>query len=192
MSAAEGTPVRWDELFRDLEAQLDVADAVELAAEVADRSRREAAELTLVDRLLPTVGHPVRLHVQGPGHVAGRLEHLSVDSLLVREASAREALVPLSAVLTVQGVTPWSVGPASQRQVFQRLRLPSAVRGLARDRSCVQVVLRDGTAFTGTVDRVGREFFELAEHASGEPRRREQITGARVIALAAVGVFFSC
>lgn len=183
--------MRWDELFRDLEAQLDVADAAELAAEVAERTRVEAAQLGLVDRLLPTVGHPVRLQVQGAGQLSGRLEHLSVDSLLLREESGREALVPLGAVLSVLGLTARSALPGGQGRVFEQLRLPSVVRRLARDRAGVQIVLRDGNPLAGTIDRVGKDFFELAEHPPGEPRRQEQLTGVRVVSLAAVAVFFS-
>jgi hypothetical protein len=184
--------VRWEQLFSDLEAQSNIADEADLAAETADRTRREAGEINLVDRLLPSVGQLVRVQVQGAGNVAGRLEHVSVDSLLVREAAGREVLLPLDAVLSLAGVTARSAAPGSQGRVFERLRLPSALRALARDRACLHVVLRDGATFTGTVDRVGRDFFEIAEHAATEPRRHDQVSGLRVIALAGVGAFFSC
>lgn len=183
--------MRWDELFADLEAQVDAKEAADLAAEVADRTRREAGQLRLVDRLLPTLGHEVRLQVAGAGQLGGRIEHLSVDAVLVRETLARHALVPLAALLSVSGISARSAAPGPHREVFERLRLPYVVRGLARDRSGVQVVLRDGATFTGTIDRVGSDFFELAEHAAGEPRRAGQVTAVRMIALPAVGAFFS-
>jgi hypothetical protein len=69
-----------------------------------------------------------------------------------------------------------------------RLDLRWAVRAMARDRSAVQVVLADGTALSGTVDRVGADFFELAEHAVDEPRRAAAVQGVSAVALAAVAV----
>ena len=47
--------------------------AAELDAEVADRTRREAAQLALVDRARAAVGHPVTLRVLGAGPVDGLL-----------------------------------------------------------------------------------------------------------------------
>jgi hypothetical protein len=65
--------VRWDELFADLAAQLEDAAAADLAGEVADRTRREIATLTLVDRARAAVGHPVRVQLLGPEVVSGLL-----------------------------------------------------------------------------------------------------------------------
>ncbi len=44
--------VRWDDLFDDLEGQAEHARRQDLAAEVADRTRREQATVTLADRVL--------------------------------------------------------------------------------------------------------------------------------------------
>ena len=52
----KGNLVRWDELFRDLEGQVAAVEAADLAAEVADRTRRESALLTLADRARGSVG----------------------------------------------------------------------------------------------------------------------------------------
>jgi len=183
--------MRWDDLFRDLEGQLEAAEVAEVAAEVADRSRRESARLRLVDRLRPAAGHEVRLQVRGGGQVAGRLDHVGAQWVLVAETAGRQALVPLSAVLAVAGVGVLSSPPDVEERVFDRLGLGSALRAIARDRAPVTLGLVDGSALTGTVDRVGADFLELAEHAAGESRRRGEVSGVRVVPFEALATLRS-
>jgi len=183
--------VRWAELFRDLEAQLERAEADELAAEVADRTRREAARLRLVDRLLPALDRTIRLHVAGLGDVTGRVHLVAAEALLLTEPAGRQVLVPLDAILSLAGLTARSAAPGGQGEVFARLRLTSALRGLARDRANVRVVLRDAATLFGTIDRVGDDFLELAQHPTGEPRRRPDVSGVAVVPLRAIGAIVS-
>src|SRR3954454_2638861 len=107
--------MRWDDLFRDLEGQLAAAVGAELDAEVADRSRREAARLALVDRARAAAGHPVVLRVAGAGAVEGRLVGVGREWLLLTDDVAaserRECLVPLSAVLSLSGLAAWTATP---------------------------------------------------------------------------------
>ena len=181
--------MRWDDLFRDLEAQLEAAAAAELDAEVADRSRREAAQLALVDRARAAVGHPVTLRVLGAGPVDGVLVDVGAQWLLLAETSGRQALVPLTAVLSLAGLRAWTSVPGEGGQVFARLGLGSALRGIARDRLPVQVVLTDGSVLAGTLDRVGSDFVEVTEH--GEVRRRGEVTGVRTVPFAALALLRS-
>ena len=178
--------MRWDELFRDLEGQLDAAESAELASEVADRTRHEVVQLRLLDRLLPAAGHDVQLHVAGDGQVSGRLDQVGAEWLLVSESAGRQALVPMAAVLSAAGLGALSAVPGQEGRVFARLGLGSALRAIARDRLQVTIGLVDGSALTGTVDRVGADFLELAEHAAGEPRRRSEVSGVRAVPFAAV------
>ena len=180
--------MRWDDLFGDLEGQLAAAAAAELDTEVADRSRREAAQLCLVDRARAAVGHPVVVRVQGAGPIDGVLAAVGAQWLLVAEAGGRDALVPLTAVVAVAGLRAWSDTPGAGGRVFARLGLGSALRGIARDRLPVQVGLADGSALTGTVDRVGADFVEVTEHGPGERRRWAEATGVRTIPFAALAV----
>jgi hypothetical protein len=180
--------MRWDDLFRDLEAQLDAAEAAELAAEVADRTRREAAQLALVDRARAAVGHPVAVRALGAGPVDGVLTDVGSQWLLVAETGGREVLVPSAAVVSLAGLRAWSGAPGSAGQVFARLGLGHALRGIARDRVAVQVWLTDGSVVSGTVDRVGADFLEVTEHGSGEPRGRGDVTGVRTVPFAALAL----
>jgi len=79
--------------------------------------------------------------------------------------------------------------PGEGGQVFARLGLGSALRGIARDRLPVQVVLTDGSVLAGTLDRVGSDFVELTEH--GEVRRRGEVTGVRTVPFVAIALLRS-
>jgi hypothetical protein len=180
--------VRWEELFGDLEGQLAQADAAALASEVADRTRRELARIRLVDRLRASTGAELSCRVMGAGAVSGRLVDVGPDWLLLAERQARESLVPTAAVLAVAGLGSRAAEPGSEGEVAARLGLGHALRALARDRAEVSVVLIDGSALSGTVDRVGADFFDLAEHGPGEPRRPATVRAVRSVPFAAVGV----
>jgi hypothetical protein len=178
--------VRWDALFRDLEARLEAGEAAELAAEVEERTRIEAAKLRLVDRLHAAVGSELTVVTVGGGAISGTLDAVGAGWLLVR-AGTSDVVVAAPAVLTVSGLTAASRDPGQERPSEVRLTLAHALRGLARSRTGVAAVLVDGRVVHGTVERVGADFVEISEHAPGEARR--QVSAVRAVpvnALAAV------
>jgi len=178
--------MRWARLFADLEAQLQAEEAGDLASEVASRTRHESGQLTMADRLRAAVGHPVRIRCAGVGDLAGKLQDVGAGWLLLDEGLGREVLVSLSAVGAVQGLSHLSMA-ASDTAVTRRLDLRYAIRGLTRDRSPLQVLLTSGETLTGTFDRVGSDFVELAEHLAGELRRPGEVRAVRVVSLPAIG-----
>jgi hypothetical protein len=180
--------MRWEQLFADLESQFTAVGADHGLAESASRDRAEHGRLRLVDRLRAAAGHPVTLTCRGAGDVAGRLVDVGVDWLLLVDAQERDVLVSTAAVRAVGGLGTQTAAADGLGAVERQLDLRRALRGLARDRATVQCLLDDGTAVTGTVDRVGADFLELAEHAADEPRRRGSVTAVRAIVLAAVAV----
>lgn len=175
--------MRWEDLFDDLEGQYLSAEAADLAGEVADRTRREWALLTVPERARP--GSLITVVALGLAAVSGRVQDVGVDWLLLEEGNRRELLVPLAAVLTITGVD--SGSEPLEGEVRRKLDFRFALRGLARDRAGVQVVLRDGSLRAGTIDRVGADHLELAEHPPGEARRRGAVTGVVLIPLTAIG-----
>jgi hypothetical protein len=177
--------VRWERLFADLQAQLDAADAAELEAEVVDRTRRELATVALLDRLRAARGGDVTIETRS-GVVRGNLARCGADWVLLAE-QGRDLLVPMSAVVTVRGLPSFALG-GDVDLVRSRLGLGYVLRVLARDRVPVSVGLVGGSGATGTVDRVGADHFELAEHDPAQPRREADVRGVRTVPFAAVDV----
>ena len=176
--------MRWRRLFDDLEAQVDAALEAELEGEVAERARREAALVRLRDRLGAALGATVTVHLPGAGQVQGVLADCGVDWLLLEQGSG-EVLVALSAVLGVTGVGAAAAAP-DDSAVGVRLDLRWALRGLARSRTAVRLVLLDGSVVPGTLDRVGADHVDLAEHGRDELRRASAVRQVRLVPIAAL------
>lgn len=182
--------MRWERLFEDLEAQAEAAERAELDAEVAERSRFEVGRLRLADRLRPAVGRQLRLTCRGAGALTGELVRLGTGWLLLTESAHRDVLVAVDAVTSISGL-PARSAPApnesgAKARIAARLDLRAALRGLGRDRAGVQAMLVDGERVSGTIDRVGADFVELAEHPQGEVRRPAAVLGVRTIPLPAI------
>ncbi len=177
--------MRWQRLFADLQAELEASEVAAERSEDASRARLETGAVRLVDRLGGAVGRELALRCRGAGELRGLVTEVGSGWLLLTETGGREVLVATPAVRTVGGLDRGTAVPVAG-EVAQRLDLRWALRGLARDRSPVQLLLDDGGALTGTVDRVGADFLELAEHAADEPRRGPAVREVRAVALDAV------
>jgi hypothetical protein len=180
--------MRWQAMFADLEAQLDAADQAELAGEVADRSRREVARLRLADRFRMASGARLAVGLAGAGTVDGTVTAVGPDWVLLATTGQPDALVALGAVEWVSGLAALAGQPSAAGAVGSRLDLGYVLRVVARDRAPVAIVLRDGIALGGTIDRVGADFVDLAEHAAGEPRRAAAVHAVRTVSFAALAV----
>lgn len=189
--------MRWDRLFEDLEAQPGADEARELVAEVADRTRRERAQLGLHDRLTAVLdAAAVELRVAGVGVVRGVVTGAGPDWVLldqradltlsvVRDGPAdRPVLVVVGAIRAVTGLA----GAEPSGAVARGLGLGAALRALSRDRAVVDVVDIDGTTVTGTIDAVGQDLVEIAEHAADLPRRSENVLRLCAVPFAALAV----
>jgi plasmid stabilization system protein ParE len=179
--------VRWQQLFADLDAQFEQAETVAERSESGSRARAEVGELLLVDRLRGAVDSHVVVHVRGAGRCAGVVVDVGPDWLLLLDGRG-DVLVATRAVSSVGGLGRRTGAAPARGAVRARLDLRRALRALARDRATVQVLLDDGAVLVGTVDRVGADFLELAEHPADAPRRAEAVQGVRAVALGAVAV----
>lgn len=178
--------MRWEQLFAELDAAFDAEEAAAEQASAGSRARAETGAVRWVDRLRGAVGHPVRVVCRGAGAVTGRLADVGVDWLLLVDDRGQEVLVAAGAVRVVGGLGAATAVPDDGGAVARSWDLRRAVRGLARDRAAVQVRLDDGTVLTGTVDRVGADFLELAEHHPDQPRRRGAVRSVQVVVLDAL------
>jgi hypothetical protein len=176
--------MRWEALFADLEAQALGWQLAERETEVADRTRGEVAQISMVSRLRHRAGAPIRLQVVGAGAVSGRLNRVGPDWTLV--TTPDETVVATAAISAVHDL-PWESTPTETiSQVEARMRLTSVLRAIARDRSTVVICLRDASTLIGTPDRVGADWVDLAAHEPGQAPRRSTVLSRSTVPLAAI------
>ncbi|TDD58381.1 hypothetical protein E1263_19370 [Kribbella antibiotica] len=169
--------MQWDALFEDLESQFEALQEGDLYGEVADRIRAEVGKITVLDRLRGAVDTVVRIELSGTEPLQGLLTRVGKDCLLI-EAGREEWLIPVGALVAVHRLGPWAEPAVGA--VAGKLGLAHLLRGIARDRSPVTVFC-GGLPITGTIDRVGADFLEVAEHPLDAPRRRSEVYNVRLI-----------
>ncbi len=99
------------------------------------------------------------------------------------QADAHEVLVPLAGVLTLRSLAVQS----SAGRTARRFGLGYALRALSRDRATVAISLAGaGPRLLGTIDAVGADHLDLAEHPEGVPRRRENVRAVTTVPFTAL------
>ncbi|UWX96311.1 hypothetical protein N2K95_11630 [Arthrobacter zhaoxinii] len=181
--------MRWDALFRDMEAQLAAAAGLAAESEISDRVRMELRGISLQDRLRSQNGKELLLDLGTAGVLRGILRHVG-EGWVVLEQDRGAALAVLSHVVAIRGMDRFASRPAGQ----VRLGVTSALRSIARDRSAVLIRSAGAaaeSALHGTIDRVGSDFLELAVVPSDQPRRSTNVTGVYVLPTATVAALLS-
>jgi len=176
--------MRWERLFADLEAVLAAEADRELDAEVADRTRRERALVGLHERLSAQPHElPVTVRIAGVGTFGARVSDVGADWVLLVRPVERRLLVAFPALRQVSGL----IGRVPETsKVAKAFGIGAALRAVSRDRAAVTVCDIDGTTVTGTIDGVGQDCLEVAEHPLDLPRRPEHVTDVRVVPFAAL------
>ncbi|MGO3886275.1 MAG: hypothetical protein ACTJHU_08260 [Mycetocola sp.] len=194
--------MRWENLFDDLEGQLEFELSADERERDVEEERLRVARLTLRERLgAVDRSFPIRCGL-------GRTECLDVTvtgigkDWLILETVATQlpgtARVPNGRTLLVplRSVEWWEFDPNSvdrtvprarnsgdtgsgAPQIVERISLPFILRDLARRRRLVSVVA--GQRVQGTIDRVGADHCDLALHAGDEPRRQKAVRSIRII-----------
>lgn len=156
--------MRWDELFSDLEAQLDAElDDADLDDDVEETRAAEAARVSLGARLRAQRGTAVVAHTRDGAIYRGQIGD-SGEEWVVLTAGARNTLIPLNAVTSLEGLTRAQVAAGA---VESRVGLGHALRAIAESEADVAVVI-DGVSVHATIAAVGRDHLELVSSANGQ------------------------
>jgi len=161
-------------------------DRAEFDAEVAERGRAEHGTLSWADRVRAAEGHGLTVTVLGAGAVPGRLLRVGSGWLLLGGSGRPQVLISATAVLAVAGLGVATAAATDRGRVYAAVDLRKILRATATERSTVRLTLLDGTDLTGTLDRVGADFVELAEHDPGEVRRLGAVRAVRTVPLTAI------
>jgi hypothetical protein len=198
--------MRWDDLFDDLESQLEQGRSAEEEELLAEEERLRLGRLSLRDRLAALARTdpgeepaPVRVLLStglvidlrprtfGRDWVAGDLDPGREPGAVPRG----QCILPvraISSLLLDRGQVRRSLRePGPARGITDRLGLPFVLRDLCRRRSPLELHLPDGVLH-GTIDRVGRDHCDLALHEPGSPRRESAVTAYRVVAIERVAL----
>lgn len=187
--------MRWDDLFDDLESQLEQELGAEEGDLLAEEERLRLGRLTLRDRLIAMCrpGHGVeqlKLAMRDGSVLTVAVGSVGRDWLAGELIGARRGscIVPLTAVTALlpspeQLARSVVVEPVGERPVSlsARLGLAFVLRDLCRRRAAVDLGTAAGERLHGTVDRVGRDHLDLAEHEAGVPRRAASVGRIRIL-----------
>ncbi|MGB3909298.1 MAG: hypothetical protein WBL06_02350 [Pseudolysinimonas sp.] len=187
--------MRWQNLFDDLESQLETELGAEQVDLLAEEERLRLGRLSLRDRiraLHENGASPLGLTLRSGDRVALTLAAIGRD-WLAGELDAgiqRSAIVPFAALATVDPARGQLVAslradstPEPPTALSARLGLAFVLRDLCRRRAAVEVHV-GSERLHGTIDRVARDHLDLAEHAPGEPRRTAAVARMRIVAFA--------
>jgi hypothetical protein len=193
--------MRWDNLFDDLESQLEHeldAEEIDLRAE---EERLRLARLTLRDRLMcaaeEDAGIPMRL-IDGRAvtvrPVTFGKDWFAADLIAPGpfRSDTDQVVVPLAAIasvtLSASALPSSTAEPAGPRsRLVDRLGLAFVLRDFCRRRAAVSIATGDAELH-GTIDRVGRDHVDLAMHEPGSNRRASNVTEVRIVPLATIVV----
>ena len=171
---------RFDDLLAGLAAEVAAADAAALDADIAEVERAARAESHVLDRL--RAQRQAALEIAGGPQVSGLVALVGRD-VVVLVAGDGDWAIPLWGIAAVVSPGDQAVAAGS---VSERLGLASIARSWARQRSVVRILRVGAGPLDGTIDAVGADHLELAEHDPGEPRHPGAVRRQVLVPLGAV------
>lgn len=183
--------MRWDALFGDMESQFAEADRLTLDAEVNERTRAELVNQELGDRLRAAVGYRIGIHLSCGESVQGEVMHVGADALLLNEEH-QQLLIPFTAAARYVGLGRHVHAETSP--VRRSIGLAHSLRCLARDRAGLSVTMGSGAGIVtlyGVIDRVGKDYMDLAALSPGEVRRNQNVGQVSTVPFTALAMIRS-
>jgi len=191
--------VRWDNLFDDLEGQLENELNAEDAELRAEEERLRLGRLALRQRMSSLMDGQPALRVvrvvlvgsEGSEVITIRPTTFGRDwlaaDLLEAGVGTPQCILPIAAIAAVvlqPDQVPGSlvVRSESSARLVDRIGFSFVLRDLCRRRKSVQIQTGAGTA-AGTIDRVGRDHLDLAVHELGTARRATAVQQVRIVPL---------
>jgi hypothetical protein len=191
--------MRWDNLFDDLESQLEQELGAEEGDLLAEEERLRLGRLTVRDRVIAMTrtdggpSEPLRLALRDGSAVTVAVGSVGRDWVVGELIGARRGscVVPLSAIAAIlptpdqlaRSVIAAASAVEPVVSLSARLGLPFVLRDLCRRRATLDLSTASGEALHGTIDRVGRDHLDLAEHEPGVPRRAASVDRIRILPL---------
>jgi hypothetical protein len=185
--------MRWDNLFDDLEGQLEQELGAEETDLRAEEERLRLGRLAVRDRLVA-----LREAGDRPEDWSVRAALVNGTTLSIRpntfgrdwvsgdvvSDSLRppQFIMPLAAIASlsfsrdqVRSSLEHAGDIEPERGLSRRLGLAFVLRDLCRRRRSVELLLCNGS-LAGTIDRVGRDHFDIAVHEAGSARRENAVS----------------
>jgi len=175
-----------ERLLKELSAEFELELRREAEQAAAAAMRAQVGQVELWEHLCRLTGGAVTVQ-SGPMRVQGTLLASYPDLFTVRSADGWHHLVHPGPTISV------ILAPGTKRLKavtggINGYGFSLAMRELARRREPVRILLTAAGMVAGTIEVVGSDFLELAEHDPGEARRRAAVTGHRLLPFTAVAV----
>jgi hypothetical protein len=122
----------------------------------------------------------------GPRAFRGTVVASYPEFLVLRDADGAEHLIRHGSAVSVALAPELPSLRPTPAATTRRYQFALALRELARRREPIRVLVADGTSCDGTIEAVGSDYLEIAEHDLGEARRRGAVRARRFIGFAAV------
>jgi hypothetical protein len=172
-------------VFDELEAEFDAGLRREAEQEAVAAVRAELGATVLWEQLARRIGSET-VALAGGRRFRGTTVASYPEFLVLRAADGTEHLVRYGPAVSVAlPPEPTSLRP-TPATAARRYQFALALRELARRREPVRIELVDATTVDGTIEAVGSDYLEIAEHDPGEARRRAAVRSRRFVGFAAV------